>query len=136
MPRRPKHASRRGTTAVECALCLPLLLLLLFGGIEFGRALQVRHTLENAAYEAARVALVPGGTAGEARAEANRVLGTIGVTGATIDVTPATITTATTEVTVAISVSTSAVGYSAPLVLSDRTLRQSCTLHPERNAIP
>jgi Flp pilus assembly protein TadG len=129
-------APRRGTTAVECALCLPLLLLLLFGAIEFGRAFQVLHTMENASYEAARVALVPGGTAGEARAEANNVLSTVGVTAARIDVTPAVITPYTTEVTVAISVNTDAVSYAAPLVLKNRYLRQSCTLRTERNAIP
>lgn len=43
-----------GQTLVEFAITLPVLLLLLFGTIEFGRAFQAWVTLENAAREAAR----------------------------------------------------------------------------------
>ncbi len=134
MPAR-RPTVRRGTTAVECVLCLPLLLALLFGAIEYGRAFQVRHTLQNAAYEGARKAMVPGGTADDARSEAERVLSTVGVRNATIDVSPAAITLATPSVTVTISVQTDAVGYSTPLVLGNRVLREACTLRVERNGI-
>jgi hypothetical protein len=50
------HRNRRyrGQTLVEFALTLPVLLLLIFGIIEFGRAFQAWITLENAAREAAR----------------------------------------------------------------------------------
>jgi Flp pilus assembly protein TadG len=48
----------RGAAAVEFALISPLLFLLLFGIIEFGRAWNVRQTLTDAAREGARVAVV------------------------------------------------------------------------------
>ena len=48
---------RRGQTLVEFALTLPILLLLLFGVIEFGRIFQAWVTLQNAARAAARYAV-------------------------------------------------------------------------------
>jgi Flp pilus assembly protein TadG len=46
----------RGATAVEFALLLPVLLLLIFGLIDFGRALNAQITLTQAAREGARLA--------------------------------------------------------------------------------
>ena len=47
-----------GAAAVEFALLLPLLVLLLFGMIQFGLALNARIQATNAAREAARMAVV------------------------------------------------------------------------------
>ena len=46
----------RGATAVEFALLLPVLLLVVFGIIDFGRALNAQITLTQAAREGARLA--------------------------------------------------------------------------------
>ena len=55
---------------LEFALVLPVLLLLVFGIIEFGRAYNAQITLSHAAREAAReYALTQDQTAGETRAE-------------------------------------------------------------------
>jgi Flp pilus assembly protein TadG len=48
----------RGAAAVEFALILPVIILLLFGIIEFGRAWNVKQVLTDAAREGARVAAV------------------------------------------------------------------------------
>jgi len=58
MTRRPAHghARDRGSVAVEFALLLPLLLLIAFGIIDFGRALNAQITLTQAAREGARLA--------------------------------------------------------------------------------
>lgn len=45
---------RSGATAVEFALILPLVLLTIFGMIEFGRMLWIRNTMEYVAETAAR----------------------------------------------------------------------------------
>jgi Flp pilus assembly protein TadG len=58
MTRRPAngHARDRGSAAVEFALLLPLLLLIVFGIVDFGRALNAQITLTQAAREGARLA--------------------------------------------------------------------------------
>ncbi len=53
----PLPPTRRGQTMVEFALTLPILLLLMFGVIEFARIFQAWITLENAARTAARYAV-------------------------------------------------------------------------------
>jgi Flp pilus assembly protein TadG len=50
--------NERGAAAVELAIILPLLLLILFGIIEFGRAYNVQVSLTQAAREGARYAAV------------------------------------------------------------------------------
>ena len=51
---------RRGTAAVECAVVMPLLLLLLAGIIEFGQAFRIEHSLSVAARRGVRSAIVDG----------------------------------------------------------------------------
>lgn len=50
-----KHDSERGAAAVEFAILLPLLLMLVLGIIEFGRAYNTQLTLTNAARDGVRV---------------------------------------------------------------------------------
>lgn len=61
----------RGTAAVEMAIVLPLLLVLIFGIIDFGRMLNKQITITAAAQDGARVAALGGDlSAVTARAEA------------------------------------------------------------------
>lgn len=50
-----KQRNDRGASAVEFALVLPILMLLICGIVDFGRAFNARITLTNAAREAVRV---------------------------------------------------------------------------------
>lgn len=77
------HKGDVGAAAVEFALVLPILILLLCGIIDFGRAYNAQITLTHAAREAARVWAL-GGSADEttARAQATAT-GLSGVTAAT-----------------------------------------------------
>jgi Flp pilus assembly protein TadG len=56
--RRPAAASRSGQAMVEFALVVPLLLILLLGVVEFGRAWNVYQVITDAAREAARSAAI------------------------------------------------------------------------------
>src|SRR4051812_14856468 len=75
--------SERGAAAVEFALVVPLLIALVFGIAEFGRAWFIQSTLAGAAREGARAAAISNGAAGTAAAQAALV----GFTGTTIAVT-------------------------------------------------
>src|SRR5688572_18556354 len=56
MPRH--HPNDRGQALVEFALVIPIFLLILFGILDLGRAVYAYATLNNAAREGARVAVV------------------------------------------------------------------------------
>lgn len=49
----------RGQSLAEAAIVLPLLCLLLFGALEFGRVLSIQQTLDDAAREGARWSAMP-----------------------------------------------------------------------------
>ena len=59
-PKIATHPTSRGAAAVEFALVMPILIMLLFGIIEFGRAYNAKLTLANAAREAAREFVITG----------------------------------------------------------------------------
>ena len=77
-----RKSGREGQGLVEFALVVPLLLLLLLGIAEFGRAWMTRNILTGAAREAVRVAAVPppAGSMAAARARATAVLASAGIT--------------------------------------------------------
>ena len=90
--RRPRGSD--GAAAVEMALVLPILLLLVFGIVDFGRAYNAKVTLTHAAREGVRVwalkAPADPSTAGT-QAEATTQAAATGLTGVTV-VTPASCT--------------------------------------------
>lgn len=55
-----KRRKRRGAALVELAICLPVFFLITMGTIESCRMIYLRQSLKMAAYETARLALVPG----------------------------------------------------------------------------
>lgn len=59
-----KLRSERGAAAVEFALVLPILIVLVFGIVEFARAFQVQATLAAAARESVRILALQDDSAG------------------------------------------------------------------------
>jgi len=81
--------NERGQALLETALILPIVLLLMAGIFEFGRAYQVVQVLTNAAREGSRVAILPYvGANTDAVIRAQGYLANGGVKGATVTVTP------------------------------------------------
>ncbi len=68
-------ADKRGAAAVELALIIPLLLIILFGMIELGWGLYVKAVVTNAAREGARFAVTPPATADEVKDRVSTYLG-------------------------------------------------------------
>jgi Flp pilus assembly protein TadG len=123
--------SRGGATVVEFAIVTPLVFMLAFSAIEFARVMMIRHSIDNAVYEATRLAVIPGATAQQARAETERLLRAIGVRTAIIEVSPATITADTPRVTVRVSVPLDANSYIPQQFFAGKTLRRELSLRRE-----
>jgi Flp pilus assembly protein TadG len=60
--------TERGAALLETAITMPLLLLVVVGIFEFGRAYQTWQVLTNAAREGARIAVLPNSTTGTVQA--------------------------------------------------------------------
>lgn len=71
------HESERGAAAVEFAILLPLLLLLVLGIVEFGRAFNAQATLASAAREGVRVMAITNKPA-DARTAAQNAASSLG----------------------------------------------------------
>ncbi len=97
--------SRRGIAATELAVCLPLLVVLLFGTLETCATISLGQTLSIAAYEAARVALILGANETNIRTQCEQVLADRHVTGAVIQIAPAGFETAPPGTFVAVEIS-------------------------------
>ncbi len=123
-----ENSRQRGTLSVEIALLTPIVLILIFGTIELHRINMVRSSVDNAAYEGARAATVPGATSTQARNAAQPILDAVGINNASITVTPETILpeTAIVEVTISVPLSDNSLGL-MPL-LTSRTLEKRCAL--------
>jgi Flp pilus assembly protein TadG len=127
-----KRRARRGATAVEFAITAPVFFVFLLAAFEFGWMNVLRHTADNAAYEAVRAAIVPGASSADATAKANSLLGIVGARDATVQVTPTVITPDTNEVTVVIEVPMNRNGLILPRFTKNKTLHSEATLRTER----
>jgi Flp pilus assembly protein TadG len=130
--RRRIAGSRRGATAAEFAFTAPIFVLFLMASFEFGWLNVLRHTADNAAYEAARYAMVPGGTAAEAKARANSILKIVGARGAVVTVNPASLSSASDEVTVSIDIPMTSNALVVPKFTGKHTLHSEATMRTER----
>jgi len=84
----PRRGDDRGAAALEFALVLPVLLLVLFGLIDFGRLLNAQLVVSDAAREGARAAALVSQSEGEDRIDS--ITGaTVGPVERTVDECPA-----------------------------------------------
>lgn len=98
-----RSTSRRGAAAVEFAAALSVLVLLIFGGIELTRVTMIRHSIDHAAYVAARDAIVPGATSAAVLQRAYDHLDVVGIQNAIVTLNPETIDESTAMVEVRVT---------------------------------
>lgn len=80
--------NKRGAAAVEFAIVLPVFVLILLGTIEACSMIFLQQSLEIAAYEGARVAIVPTTTSSDVESAANQILTPRHIQNSSISVTP------------------------------------------------
>jgi len=126
-----RSAIRKGALTIEVALCLPLLILLLFGGYELARTSMVLHATQSAAYEGARTGIVPGASQEEIEASVGFILRTMGVRNFDVETVPAVIERDTPQLEVIVRVPVSDTLGLPQLFVEDPTFVGTCTLFRE-----
>ena len=86
--RNRSRAMRHGVAVSELAVCMPVLVLIVLGTIESCAMLFLQQSLDIAAYEGARMALVPKAKAANVTYQCELILKDRGVNDATAKVTP------------------------------------------------
>ena len=126
-----RSQSRDGATVVEMAMCMPIVILLLFGCYEFARANMMRHAVQAAAYEGARTGITPGATAADVRNSVQFVLSTVGIRDFDLVVSPNPIGLRDATVNVVVSARMRD-NTALPLFFNENTaLRGACELKRE-----
>ena len=115
------HESERGAAAVEFAILLPLLLMLVMGTIEFGRAYNAQITLTNAARDGVRVMAIANDPAG-AKTAAKNAAASVSTSIPTSDITLSTnACTSGAQVTVTIKYTLSTItGIAGPFPMTGK----------------
>ena len=124
---------REGTTMVEYALIMPFFIMLCVACLEFARLSMMRNLAQDAAYYAARTAMVPGASVDEAQAEANRILAYLGTSNATVtinDGNPLDDDTQVIEVTVTVPLDENTLMF--PVFAEGMTFESSARMRTER----
>ena len=109
---RATGGKRRGGAVLETAIVLPVLLSLAFGTVEFGYYFFVKNTLQGAAREGARAAIISTAVNGDVTTAVANVMGAAGIASYTVATTPASISgvASGTSITVTVTCTWSNVG--------------------------
>lgn len=92
----------------------------------------LQHTVDTAAYEGARNAMVPGATSSEARSSALALINAAGLKGAAVTVTPEDITEETPLITVRVEVPVQSNVWITPRWIASGNIASEVTLVCER----
>ncbi|TWT91813.1 TadE-like protein [Neorhodopirellula pilleata] len=115
---------------VEFAIVSNVLIITIFTCMEFARMNMARNLMQDAAYYAARVAIVPGATPAEAEAEGNRIMGAIFNQGFTVQCSP--LSDDTEEVSVRVAVQLDEIALFTPMFLGGIELDTTAKMRTER----
>lgn len=125
-----RRPDREGATMVEFAIVANVMFLMVLTCIEFARLNMTRNLMQDAAYFAARHAVVPGATAAEAIAEAERIMGSMLTNGYTVQVSE--LNAESEEIEVTVEVDLHAVALFAPNFLPNTTISTTANMRTER----
>ena len=131
------RTKRRAAALVEFALVTPLLLLILFGIIEFGQIFKVRQTAQHAAREACRIAVLQSTQAPYTSSSGpvmSRIEDIMEAAGVTFDTNMVTITSETTNdptVTVTVSVPYDDIKLTGYLGMITNQVTGTCAMRKE-----
>ncbi len=113
-----RKSTRPGAAAVEFAVAISVLLIIVFASIEFVRLNMLKHSVEHASYLAARKGIIIGARSGDVKNEAKAHLAILNVSGESVTVNPNTINDDTQIVEVIVNVPISGNSWISPVYFS------------------
>lgn len=122
--------STGGQALVEFTLVVLMMLFLLIGIAEFGRAWMTQNILTGASREAVRIAAVQGNVAA-ATARANNILASAGVAGASVSIVPSGVPFGTCVATVQFNFPLAVAGFLPGLTGANIPLAASTSMREE-----
>lgn len=130
---RKKRSRRKAGAIVELAFVLPMLFTLLFGTIEACAMLHLQQTLEIAAYESARISLIPTSKPSLVKETADRFFKNRKVSGGSITISPSNFDTSPIGTNITIQVTAPASGNLPlpPMFFFGKSLSASCSMMKE-----
>jgi Flp pilus assembly protein TadG len=132
--RQSAKTNRQAVAAVEFAVMSPIMIFFMFAVIEVTNAIYLQQALTIAAYEGARVALVPGTDTSNVIAAGNRILEARNVIGAKISIEPNSFSSAAFGDPIRVEATAPAfqTGITASFFSEDQIFRASVTMMKER----
>ena len=127
-----KH-NRTGAAAVEFAIAISILLLIVFASIEFVRLNMLKHSVGHASYLAARKGIIVGAKTNDVKKVASDHLALFGLSGGSVTVNPNNITDDTQIIEVIVDVPVSGNSWISPLYFNG-TLSGRSRMLAERDA--
>jgi Flp pilus assembly protein TadG len=130
------NRKRRGTALVEAAFLLPILLLVLFGMVEYGGLFWRAEQLEATARTAVRAGAISGGSTGAVNTAISSMMTAAGLSssGYTVTLNPVDPSTLAVGATFTVTISVPYTNVSltkCPLVPTPVTLTRSCSMAKE-----
>jgi hypothetical protein len=131
--RRRDAAERRGAAAVELAICLPLIVLLVMASIEACTMIFLDHSLTIASYEGVRAGINYDGTNEDVLDRCNEIIDQRSIQGAQISIDPNDVSTVSRGEPIAVTVSAPCDLNMVipPWFYEGRTLRSTITMVKE-----
>lgn len=130
---RPRRGTQRhaGHVTVEMAVVLPIAFAFFFGAVETTRINTIINAAENAAYEGARVGILPGATKGRIKKAAREILDAALITGGSITITPDPLTDDDEPITVTVKIPLNKNFWGENNLGKGKKVTRSCTLTRE-----
>ena len=130
-----KNANRRGATAVEFALCLPILFSVMFGLLEFSRVTQLQQTPRLAAFEGARAGIALDAATADVQTAVNGVMSAVSIANFTTVITPSNLAYTSPTISVTVTLSPNQNVWFKWFVSSTSTISANVTLSREVQAV-
>ena len=127
--------TRPGATTVELAFCIPVLLAIVLGIMEFSRGLQIQQTLRQAAFEGARAGIELDASTADVTSAVNAITSSLAVKNPTITIVPNPLTNTSPTVSVTVSTTPATNGWFLKFFNNNSVISATITLNREAQSV-